>query len=412
LSASAIRPRRAGFFMERLDRPDYRFMAPRLSSALLCTQSDERLAALAGAGHERAFEAIVGRYRRPLERHCRRLLPPTRAEDAVQQVFLRAWSALSAGSEICNVKAWLYRIATNAALDLTRQRGYDYDELPLSLQGGNDPPVELDRRTEVRAALGGLAQLPQHQREALVRIAIDGASVSRVAEDLDVSEGAVRQLVHRARCRLRAGATVITPLPLAVLAARRTGNGTIAERVAHLGANSSGLADFAIKGTVVVVASVAIASVPAVERSRAAPLTQHRGGVITAEPRAGSATEQPVQTRGLQAPSRRRAVELGSRRGRASHGPRSTSDGPSSTATTHTGASGVDGGTAPPGKASTSDSHAPGVGSGSRDGGGDSGDSHDSSSGTAAGDGQNSAEADNSAGQTTEPPLEGDSEAP
>jgi DNA-directed RNA polymerase specialized sigma24 family protein len=139
-------------------------MAPRLSSALLCTQSDERLAALAGAGHERAFEAIVGRYRRPLERHCRRLLPPTRAEDAVQQVFLRAWSALSAGSEICNVKAWLYRIATNAALDLTRQRGYDYDELPLSLQGDNDPPVELDRRTEVRAALGGLAQLPQHQR--------------------------------------------------------------------------------------------------------------------------------------------------------------------------------------------------------------------------------------------------------
>ena len=45
------------------------------SAVLLRTQSDERLAALAREGHERAFEAIVERYRRPLMRACRRVLP-------------------------------------------------------------------------------------------------------------------------------------------------------------------------------------------------------------------------------------------------------------------------------------------------------------------------------------------------
>jgi DNA-directed RNA polymerase specialized sigma24 family protein len=49
------------------------------SVKLLRTQSDERLVALAAAGHERAFEAIVERYRRTLLRHCRRYLPEARA---------------------------------------------------------------------------------------------------------------------------------------------------------------------------------------------------------------------------------------------------------------------------------------------------------------------------------------------
>jgi hypothetical protein len=49
------------------------------SLTLLRTQSDERLIALARAGHERAFEAIVERYRRPLLRHARRLVSEARA---------------------------------------------------------------------------------------------------------------------------------------------------------------------------------------------------------------------------------------------------------------------------------------------------------------------------------------------
>src|SRR5690242_11950983 len=59
----------------------------RLAGAVLRTQSDERLVDLVRDGNDRAFEAIVHRYRRPLLRYCGRYLAPPRAEDAVQQTF-------------------------------------------------------------------------------------------------------------------------------------------------------------------------------------------------------------------------------------------------------------------------------------------------------------------------------------
>ena len=85
------------------------------SSVLLRTQSDERLVELARAGHERAFEAIVERYRAPLLRASRRYLPEARAEDALQQAFISAWGALGRGDEIRDLRAWLYRIVHNTA---------------------------------------------------------------------------------------------------------------------------------------------------------------------------------------------------------------------------------------------------------------------------------------------------------
>src|SRR5919204_157257 len=102
---------------------------PRRWSGPAPTQPDARLAALAGDGHERAFEAIVDRYRRPLHRYCRRVVPESRAEDAVQQTFLNAWSTLAAGTEVEDLRAWLYRIARNAALDAARTARPHHDEL-------------------------------------------------------------------------------------------------------------------------------------------------------------------------------------------------------------------------------------------------------------------------------------------
>src|SRR5918912_3519376 len=99
------------------------------SVKLLRTQSDARLVALAAAGHERAFEAIVERYRRPLLRHCRRYLPEARAEDALQQALVSAWSALRRGDEVRELRPWLYRIVHNTALNQLRVSGYDYAEL-------------------------------------------------------------------------------------------------------------------------------------------------------------------------------------------------------------------------------------------------------------------------------------------
>src|SRR4051795_11331818 len=98
------------------------------SVTLLRTQSDERLVALAREGHERAFDAIVERYRRPLLRHSLRLLPESRAEAALQQALASAWTAPQRGDEVQNLRPWLYRIVHNTALNALRVNGYDYDE--------------------------------------------------------------------------------------------------------------------------------------------------------------------------------------------------------------------------------------------------------------------------------------------
>src|SRR6187401_3473624 len=114
------------------------------SFVLLRTQSDERLVALARAGHERAFEAIVDRYRRPLVRACRRVLSEARAEDAVQQALVAAWTALTRGDEVRELRPWLHRIAHNTALNLLRQSGYDYEQIEESLQIADAPDDELE----------------------------------------------------------------------------------------------------------------------------------------------------------------------------------------------------------------------------------------------------------------------------
>src|SRR5919107_162594 len=206
------------------------------SSVLLRTQSDERLVALARAGHERAFEAIVERYRGPLLRGARRYLPEARAEDALQQAFISAWTAIRRGDEIRELRAWLYRIVHNTALNQLRVSGYDYAELEESLRGTEAPQEEMERRAVVRQTLTGLAALPDRQREALLRIAVEGRSQDEVARELGVTEGAVRQLVHRARLTLRAAATAVIPLPIASWAAAAGGavGAQMSERIAEL----------------------------------------------------------------------------------------------------------------------------------------------------------------------------------
>src|SRR4051794_4343513 len=84
-------------------------------SAILACQSDDRLVQLVRDGHERAFEAIVARYRRPLLRFSARILPESRTEDAVQQAFINAQEALVASAEPVQLKGWLFAITRNAS---------------------------------------------------------------------------------------------------------------------------------------------------------------------------------------------------------------------------------------------------------------------------------------------------------
>lgn len=272
-------------------------MSPSVTVRLLATQSDARLVDLAQQGHERAFEALVLRYRRPLLGYCRRvLLPEARAEDALQQALLQAWLALQRGDEVRDARAWLYRIVHNTALNALRSSGYDYAELSEALSGADAPHEDLDRRIAVREALAGLAALPKQQREALLRTAVEGASHADAAAEMGVSEGALRGLVYRARASLRTAVTAVTPLPLASWAAGAAGHGTVAELA--VGGGTAGVVGVLAKGgAVALTAGVLAAGVGTVEHHRhqhGGVQRSHRAADAAAPASAGLVVAEPV----------------------------------------------------------------------------------------------------------------------
>jgi len=207
-------------------------MSPRISIRLLAGQSDERLLALVRDGHERAFEALVHRYRPALLRYLRRTLglADPRAEDVLQQALLKAWLGLARGTEVRNVKPWLFRIAHNTALNAIRRPGERHFELvdgALSGFPADDSPLE--RAIDAREALSGVAALPGMQREAMLLTAIDGHSHEEAARALGISNAAVRGLIYRARAAVRIAAAAITPPPLLAWAlGAKVGVGTVA----------------------------------------------------------------------------------------------------------------------------------------------------------------------------------------
>ncbi|MHB8234402.1 MAG: RNA polymerase sigma factor [Solirubrobacteraceae bacterium] len=241
-------------------------MSPRISIRLLAAQSDRRLAGLAGEGHERAFEAIVQRYRRPLLRYCVRMrLSDARAEDVLQQAFLQAWMAFARGAEIREVRPWLYRIVHNVAVNSMRSGGDAHHELTdaaqaqASLAGESD----LQRAMDVHDALAGVAALPQMQQQAIFLTAVDGQSHDEVADVLGISEGAVRGLLYRARTTLRSAAAALTPPQLIEWAVGGGGAAApTAERIAELsaGGGAAGLGGLLLKGAVVAVTAGAVAT--------------------------------------------------------------------------------------------------------------------------------------------------------
>jgi RNA polymerase sigma factor (sigma-70 family) len=197
----------------------------RLASAgLLMTQSDARLVDLVRAGNDRAFEAIVLRYRRPLLRHCRRLLPAGRAEDAVQEALLRALEAMRGDERELQLGPWLRRIAQNTAIDWLRQTDCSWEELDDRVDGVEETEAAVERRARFHAVVSDMDTLPERQRRALVLRELEGRSYDEIAAALGVSGDGVRQLLNRARNAMRAAAgALVPPALIARMAASQAG---------------------------------------------------------------------------------------------------------------------------------------------------------------------------------------------
>jgi RNA polymerase sigma factor (sigma-70 family) len=227
-------------------------MSPGISTRLLATQSDERLLALVRDGHERAFEALVNRYRRPLLNYCRRLsLPEARAEDVLQQALLKTWIALRGGAEVRDIKAWLYRVVHNTAVNAVRDSAHDGERLVDPTLRAGAGQADLERGLALREALAEVAALPRLQREVIVRTAVGGDSHERVASDLGITDGAVRGLLYRARATLRTATTALTPVSWITWLVGRAEQGTPAsERLSELvaGGGTAGFGGLLLKG--------------------------------------------------------------------------------------------------------------------------------------------------------------------
>ncbi|HEX8123861.1 MAG TPA: RNA polymerase sigma factor [Solirubrobacteraceae bacterium] len=176
-----------------------------LPSALLKLRSDEQLVALFRAGNDEAFRVIHDRYRQRLFAYVRQMLAGSRsdAEDALQDVFLRAYNALRVDERPVALKAWLYRVAHNRCVDqLRRPVPAPAEVFEMSRPVTPDPMAETERRDDLRRLVADVQRLPEQQRSALLMRELEGLSYASLAEALDVSVPAVKSLLVRARIGL------------------------------------------------------------------------------------------------------------------------------------------------------------------------------------------------------------------
>jgi RNA polymerase sigma factor (sigma-70 family) len=179
---------------------------PRVSvpPPLLRFRSDEQLVALFRAGHDDAFRAIHDRYHKRLFAYARQMLAGRQdAEDALQDVFVRAYSGLRANDRDLALRAWLFRVAHNRCIDELRRPAPPPPELlHLVRSSAQDPLVEVDLRESLRRLIADVRRLPDQQRSALLLRELAGLSYAELAASLGISIGAVKSLLVRARVAL------------------------------------------------------------------------------------------------------------------------------------------------------------------------------------------------------------------
>ena len=223
---------------------------------VLSTQSDERLVDLVRAGSDPAFEAIVERYRQVLMRYVSRLLPPERAEDVVQQAFVKAYEAMHRDEAELNLRPWLYRIAHNGALNALRDRSLAHAELDERIDGVERPDQAFERTLGLRKLVVAVQALPERQRSAILLRELEGRSYEEIAAALGVTDGAVRQLLNRARNALRGAAAAVTPMPLLTRIATGDSTEPVTAGVAELAGVGSGALAMKLCATALVTGAV------------------------------------------------------------------------------------------------------------------------------------------------------------
>ena len=170
--------------------------------------SDEALAAAANAGDRGALEVLLARHLDRVHAICRRVTAhPEDALDATQEALIAVTRGLHRYDGRSLFTTWLYRVATNAALDELRRRKRRptpaelIEDRPVAGVGGGSAPVEsaVAARLDVDAALAGLR--PEFRAAVVLRDLCD-LDYAEIAEVLDVPVGTVRSRIARGRAAI------------------------------------------------------------------------------------------------------------------------------------------------------------------------------------------------------------------
>lgn len=132
------------------------------------------------------------------------------AEDITQDVFIVAYRSLASFQNKSEFRTWLYRIALNTSITYASRKkrhrllmGATIDEEQLQTSGGTEPQTHQERKevhAEIRRAID---ELPDNQRKAFVLSKYKDLGQREIAQIMNISEGAVEQLMQRAKKNLQ-----------------------------------------------------------------------------------------------------------------------------------------------------------------------------------------------------------------
>lgn len=159
-----------------------------------------------------AFQTVHDRFRSRVLRYLSRLVGEAEAEDLTQSVMLKISEALPGFRGDSSLSTWIYRIATNAALDrLRRKTGQTLSETELE-SGDDDVPAAGQARSAETTAIRGemndcirefIERLPENYKAVMLLSEIEGFRNDEIARRLGLSLDTVKIRLHRARDRLR-----------------------------------------------------------------------------------------------------------------------------------------------------------------------------------------------------------------
>jgi RNA polymerase sigma-70 factor (ECF subfamily) len=164
-------------------------------------------------GDQSAFEVLVLKYQDRIYNLCRHMLGNAHdAQDAAQDVFIKAYRNLGRFKPDASLYTWLYRIAVNTCLDHKKKpifeslfKNTDEGDEYLAEQVSDEPsPERLYESKQMGDALQkSLSRLPPKLRAAIILKEVEGLPYEEIAEVLDISMGTVKSRISRARNELR-----------------------------------------------------------------------------------------------------------------------------------------------------------------------------------------------------------------